>query len=297
VGVFERAKYHWKKNHSKTVNVYVLSAANPALPMNTDGLFAKLYNPPKSLIINASTLDKKERKTSANTGASILKLETVSNSWSYRRKDKVVWRDAGNAKDFNTSDTFYYVPLNGYKIVSIDNEISDAKKFIQTISKSGLDQLASITVYGVRKVDLEYIKTLKNWKCAQTHVKTVLANLNPTKVVSTKQLDFQIAHCYHESIHENITSPTSEYSEFVSKYAMYSGSAVANKRIMDLASVFGTSVNIEAMVQAAEQEKDKFDKKYPLLKMLSDNNSAFSTGHQAVADYINLIDSLTKEKE
>ena len=120
-GATERAKYHWRYNKDDKLPhysaVFVLSAADKNKAMDTEQFFKDLYQPHQVML--ASDLMEKPRKSGAAAGsAKILRLENRDSGYRYRSNDEMVWRSAGDLKDFDATGTYYYLPVVGYSPVS-----------------------------------------------------------------------------------------------------------------------------------------------------------------------------------
>jgi hypothetical protein len=141
--------------------------------MNTKAFFKAMCNPPVTCIVNASTLQKKERADSGlGKNVTILCLQERGNG-GYHKEREMVWRDAGKADDFSATETYYYLPLSGFEIQS-NFGMSNVKEFYNDLKECGLDGIRQ-TVYGVRKSDIEFIRTQPNWVNIEQQIVNVLS--------------------------------------------------------------------------------------------------------------------------
>jgi hypothetical protein len=155
VGVFERAKHHWRNlKHNGTQTVYVLDKADKTKEMDTDAFFKMMKNPPDSQIRQASTLDQKARAGGIGKNVTLLKLVESDRHRGWGRDTEMVWRDAGNISSFG-SGTHYYLPLSGFTCLG---QVQDVKSLSKVLDES---KVFTGIIYGVRKGDIEEIKKLK----------------------------------------------------------------------------------------------------------------------------------------
>ena len=296
-GAFTRAKYHWKtapdsdipsKGHS--ANVYVMHRVDKHKPMDTIGFFAELKNPPANQLIKASVLMQKARKeTGAGMGANVSILKLGQRGYGgYHKERELVWKDAGKADSFdNANETYYYLPLSGFTVLSEGPAIHNLRHFSDMVTESGIPGLNGITIYGVRKTDIEFIKTQTNWINVQEHVRAVLAKLDP-KIVSQcalKQLDLNKYFRYNNDI-AKLVSPNSEYSKFLAQFKGVENVKVDKYSLEKLCRDYATPVDIDTVVQSLTDELTAIRNRYPLLSSLRD----YDIDPIAVAQYINLID-------
>lgn len=173
-GAGNRAKYHAKnkvvinKDHANTRYI-IIDAVDRKLPVLADEFFKRINNPPVKCIMNASDLMTIPKKESAATGQIVTILKLVSrNMYS---PDDVVWRDAGDLETFNDKTTYFYIPLSGFAIQSTKG-YNDS----ETLHKE-LTSIPGITrIYGIRKADIDVVKSLKNWVNVETYAEKYLAS-------------------------------------------------------------------------------------------------------------------------
>jgi len=298
VGAYTRAKYHWKnapdadipsKGHS--ANVYVLHRADKTRPMDTIGFFAELKNPPAGQCVKASDLIQKARKeTGVGMGANVSILKLGQRGYGgYHRERELVWKDAGKANSFDDSETYYYLPLKGFEVLSDTDTISihNMRQFHDMVSDSGIPGLHGITIYGVRKSDIEFIKTQKNWVNVQGHIRAVLAKLDASIVqkCAMKQIDISKVFRYNKDI-EKLVDSNSPYSKFLTQFKGIGDVTVDRHSLEKLCRDYATPVDVESAVKTVTDELTAIRNRYPLLSSLRD----YDINALAVAQYINLID-------
>lgn len=289
VGAVERAKFHYRETKPDTnnVSVYVLDAVDRTKPMKTAAFFKAIHSPRKERIFNVSTFVKKERVSGMAKNVTILCLQERGNGGYYREKE-MVWRDGGKADQFDANHTYYYLPLSGYNIES-KFEMSNVKEFYNDLKECGLSGLKT-TIYGVRKGDIEFIKTQKNWVNIEDHIASELAKPIDNKLVMSLVLqavdNFNLLS-YTYNIVSAVTNPASPYLKLVTQFKGYEKiryDATSLKRLCNRYAK-GVSFNPEAQVQKFVDECATISKRYPLLAYLR------SAPNLEVADYVNLIDT------
>ena len=288
VGATERAKYHWKNtpadNHQHTV--YVLEPADKTKPMNTKAFFKAIMNPPKDWIQNASGLLQKDRKQgSTGKNATILKLQEKGYGGYYAQRE-MVWRDAGKADSFDSTETYYYLPMSGFVVdCPIMGKDFSAKNFIKDLKDSGFEEL-DIKIYGVRKSDIEFIKTQPNWKPVSTYIADVLTNASQSKKLSLAigMIDRGNLLQYNSSI-VNLVDSKSPYAKAMNTLKDTTKVYCSEYSIKRLCDRFKVNFDFAQLQEAIIKESRDVYERYPLLNSL--NSSSYS---EAVAEYINLID-------
>ena len=298
VGALSRAKYHWRTAEAKGIklpgmgystNVYVLSPAVKGRVMDTIGFFAELRQPPTSQRMLASELMEKDRKTgTAGMGANVSILRLGQRGYGgYHKERELVWKDAGKANAFDNSETYYYLPLSGFSVISNGPAIHNMRHFNDMVTESGIPGLQGINILGVRKTDIKFIETQKNWINVQDHIRTVLAKLDP-KIVrqcALKQIDANKYFRYNKDI-VKLVSPNSTYSKFLAQFKLVDNVTVDKYSLEKLCRDYATPVDVDTVVQGLTDQLTAIRNRYPLLSSLRD----YDINADAVAQYINLID-------
>jgi hypothetical protein len=298
VGALARAKYHWRAAESKGVKlpgagysttVYVMSAATKGHVMDTLGFFAELRQPPTAQRMLASELIEKDRKTTgAGMGANVSIMSLQRRGYGgYHKERELVWKDAGKADSFDNSETYYYLPLKGFTVETTDVAIHNLRQFSDMVTDSGIPGLHGITVYGVRKTDIEFIKTQKNWINVQEHIRAVLAKLDQSVVqkCALKQIDIGKVFRYNNDIAKLVGS-NSPYSKFLAQFKGIDDVKVDKYSLERLSRDYATPVDVDSVVTSITGELTAIRNRYPLLSSLRD----YDINALAVAQYINLID-------
>ena len=291
IGATERAKFHYRSQEQKDVytrNVFVLDPADKTKPMKADAFFKSIFNPPKANIFNASSLMKKDRADSGlGKNVTILALQERGHGGYYRERE-MVWRDAGKSDSFDDNTTYYYLPLSGFEVQS-NYGLTSVKEFYNDLKDCGLDGLKA-TIYGVRKGDIEAIKTKKNWVNIEEHIAKELSKPIDDKLVMSLVLqsvdNFNLMQ-YNENIVYYVEAKDSPYVKLVMQFKGFEKFRYSDISLKRLCNRYakGVSFNPEAQVQKFVDECATISKRYPLLAYLR------SAPNHEVAGYINLIDT------
>ena len=292
VGATERAKYHVRTAGLKqTVTVYVLEPADRKKPMNTKAFFRAIKNPPEASIWLASTLAEKPRAAPTGTrmakNVTILQLEERGRGGYYRSQD-YVWRDAGKADEFDSKTVHYYIPLSGYNIENerIKNSFS-AKQLMNVLSSSGIEKLNNIPIYGVRKTDIEFIKTQLNWVELDTHIAATLLALTTQEIKSLVMgsIDSRRFLQYNPNIVKAV-NPKSPYAVAANTLKNAAKQECDMYSLKTLFKVYDYALDFEPVIDALTAEHEAVITRYPLISRLS-----YSVDDADVVEYINLIDA------
>lgn len=289
-GAFERAKFHYRETNKDTYsrNIYVLDAVDRRKPMLLDRFFDKIYNPPESRRILASSLKQKERAVGGmGRDVTIMQLEERGGRGYYRSKE-MVWRDAGKAGDFDTNRTYYYVPLSGFNMQSSKGYTSGKELYDDVKCIPGL---FDGTIYGVRKADLEAIKLQKNWINFEDHVSTVLGkNANRVLLGLVKSnIDVEDMFRYNNKAVLDKIAPNSPYKLLVSEFENVDAVGKDRYQIERIYKRFVPGANLDpsTLIAKYQGDADNVKRRYPLLTKLS----TYRIEAGDIAEYINLIDA------
>jgi hypothetical protein len=200
----------------------------------------------------------------------------------------MVWRDAGKADSFDDAQTYYYLPLSGFEVQS-KHGMADVKQFYNDLKECGLSGLKT-TIYGVRKGDIEFIKTQKNWINIEDHIVSILNKPIDNKLVMSLVLQavdsFNLLQ-YTSNIINAVTNPNSPYVKLVSQFEGFEKIKYSDLSLKRLCNRYapGVTFSPEAQVQKFTDECATISKRYPLLAYLR------SAPNAEVAEYVNLIDT------
>jgi hypothetical protein len=293
VGATERAKYHYRLSDKKVAYVHVIDAVNREKPVDTKQFFEYIANPPAYKIMNASAMTEKPRENSSNRNFSILKMVQ---DHSHRRNDSLIWTDAGKLSSFDDKVNHYYIPLKGYETIGK----MEAKQIQVLLNSTKITGISGITVYGVRKKDVEDVKKLSNWTNIEDLLTNYFSTPNPqyeTFIARARMnLPDIIFDGYNKTINTSLrgSNDDSPFNEFFAKLAKHDNKSF-NANHMHcaglLSKVYGNNGKYDPEI-AAQKLVDEYNevmKRYPLLKYIV-YNYPNAEKFQDVVDYIDLID-------
>jgi len=288
VGATERAKFHWKNTKNKThhSNVYVIEASDKNKTVHTGAFFKALMTPPEGQIMKASDLLEKERKSGLGANVTIMVLEEGARRGRWSNSAPMVWHDAGKADDFDANTTHYYLPLSGFQNLG---EFHDVKELHNHLNKSGL---FTGSIYGVRKTDIEWVKTQKNWVNLDTFVKDKLSKLGQADVLGLvkKAIDWNELFQYNAT--KFVTNPNSPYIVLFNTFKDVKAEDQSRKTSLEVLCRnyrVQTQANIDpsALIDKYSKEIESIYTRYPLLKKIS----KYGVEGCDVGEYVNLIDA------
>jgi hypothetical protein len=291
IGASERGKYHWRANKDKIAtassSVYIASPADRTKPVLFDAWMKAMHNPHRQCRV--SSWDAKPRETRSARDVAVLKLEDKDGGYWSRRNGEKVWREAGRADTFDSSKTYYYLPLSGYTLVSAYG-IYDSKELCKDILGCGL-RTGVENIYGVRKADLDWVKAQKNWINLEDHMVSVFKNLNERTVAGMALAKYNQKHnTMHVSsrLLDKITKTDSAFVSAVKTFENVESVDFNTHKVGQLVRRYAKGA--KDPLALASQMADKVVKdfaKYPMLKLVHD----FNRNEQVIADYINLVDT------
>lgn len=299
-----RAKYHARHTvrfNDDTVfwtRMYVLIPHDTSLPMDCLKFFDMVYNPPLKYIMHTAQLTPKPtipRRANIPDNVTILELTDRSGRWGNHAD--IVWEDAGKLSSFNTSDTFYYVPLRGYQL---DTEASfcskkymykDAKTLGSDLRFSGIPELVDIPtnahIYGVRKSHLKHVKRLLNWINVEEHIKSVMENISKSHLL---RMALNGISSYNQGgfikYAASALCDDSPYKQVVNRYGSVIPISYREYSFVRLNTAYSPHIDycIDALQKTIEADIESVIKLYPLLPHI--NNAPFQ--HQI--DYVKMVD-------
>jgi hypothetical protein len=264
--------------------VYVIEAADKSKPIDTKAFFTALSNPPEGKIFQASSLLEKERAGGMGQNVTIMRLEE-GRSRGWRDRAEMVWRDGGKAGSFDAKQTYYYLPLSGYKNLGTVEDIKSLEVHLRT---SGI---YTDHIYGVRKGDIENIKSQKNWVNLDEHIKGKLALLGQADVMGLVKQSIDWKELYQYNATKHIADKASPYIVLFNTFKDVKESDQKKRQSLEwLCRQYkvATSTNIDpaTLIDKYNKEVEAIFKRYPLIKGISRH----STEGKDLAEYINLID-------
>jgi hypothetical protein len=218
----------------------------------------------------------------------ILSLQERGNGGYYRQKE-MVWRDAGKADTFDNNTTFYYLPLSGFNPISKVDGGFNVKNLFNDLKECGVASLRNQTIYGVRKGDIEFIKTQKNWVNIEDHIATQLSSIDNKLVMSLvlQAVDNFNLLQYNSTIAFGVTDINSPYMKLITQFKGFEKIKYSEQSLKNLCRMYAKSVsfNPQDTVDKFVEQCKVVSQRYPLLAYLR------SAPNAEVADYINVIDT------
>ena len=289
-GAGERARYHYKEIGCDVYSraIWILEKADKTKAMNTAAFFAAIQEPPTARRFAASTLQQRERENMGKN-VSILKLERRGGSGHRRDEQEMVWRAAGDTSKFVATETYYYVPLSGFTMLSAKGYTSGKELHDDVKSLSGL---YNGEIYGVRKSDIEEIKKKPNWKNFEDYVVDKLNAKDNSKLLMSlvkSSLERSDMFGYNNRSIVGGIDANSPYAKLVTVFEKVDKFQGNRYNIDRLFRKFAPTANLspEALVTKYQKEVDEVNRRYPLLSKLS----TYRVEASDIAEYVNLIDA------
>jgi hypothetical protein len=179
--------------------------------------------------------------------------------------------------------------MSGFAVDSKLGHSFDVKRFYNDLKECGVAGLRGLTVYGVRKGDIEYIKTQKNWVNVEDHIAKELSTIDNKLVMSLvlQAIDnFNLCQ-YNESIVFNVESKDSPYIKLVSQFKGFEKIKYSEQSLKNLCRMYAKNVtfNPQDTVDKFVEQCKTVQQRYPLLQFLR------SAPNFEVGAYINMIDT------
>ena len=291
IGALERAKHHWRNatidyTESSYHTVFVIEPVDRTKPVNEKAFFKLLGNPPAQRILKASDLLQKQRIGGSGNGmakdVTIMKLEKKGYGGYYTQRE-LVWRDAGKSSTFDDNDTFYYLPLSGFNLVS-NYGFGSGVELHNLLRDCGLTNMPT-TFYGVRKGDIEDIKKRANWINIEEYVAERVAKLTAKDVIPClfKAVDYPNTMRYNADIVSKV-DPKSLYATVVNEFKDIRAHDGDKHAMIKLLTKFNSAISVESVIQKYRDTVREVTSRYPLLPHIQ------AAGDTEIANYINLID-------
>lgn len=281
--IWERAKWHFKNSVEKNRTVYVLFAANEAQPVKFDEFFKFIHNPPADTILEVADLTKPEK----------IKVETEYRKVSLLRikidhyNSDMTWQpETVTPKDMDPNTTYCYIPIKGYVASTKDDKTIDAKEAYRHMLNSGIKSFANINFYGVRKDDLEVVKSLPNWKLFDDFINDELKSLTSKDFLgmAVASLDKNNKGLYYNKRIMERLDPKSPMRLFSEK--LPTTQVDGNHHVLELAKMLNTTVDVAALEQSAKEEFQELMNRYSMIRLIRGGYY----DDPAVAEYIQIVD-------
>jgi hypothetical protein len=285
-GAAERAKHHWRSKNTSQ-RVYVLAPADKTKAMDLIAFFAAIKNPPKSHIMFASLLDEKPRAAGMAKNVSIMHLERRGGRSNRSNSDDMVWRAAGKLSDFSKTETHYYLPIKGFESLG---KVDNVKALTHYMERANI----RVTVYGVRKADLETVKSMTNWVHLDIFVAKKLKEFGDEMVMGLVKSAIDFSDLYRHNVFTKVNSD----SPYLKLYAEFKDVKKVEDRVQYAVEwlckhydvTTNTNIDVTATVSKYKKEVNELNKLYPLTQYLR------YAPDQEVANYINMIDNFNNQK-
>lgn len=295
-GCLARARYHYN-NARKIATVFCVSHSSDDLTVRQveyDKFVAELHNPP--VIVKASELTKKERKTPVSTqGIATLVLKPNRRSGV---EDAYTWEQYSGAID--EDETYYYVCLNNHDPITLDGAAFNIKRIKGLMDECGVSGISSIRIFGVRKNRINEIKKLDNWVWIEDILKeetAKISNEHIASLIATEILDNYYTKVYTSKRVQQLVGPDSDYAKYLCKTGSIARATGNVSQLAELCKMYGNTLQVDNVKNMLLTGKKGLYEKYPLLKYFKTDNdtSRHETIEQehCIAEYIKLIDKQT----
>jgi hypothetical protein len=301
VSCTNRAKYHFRNDDTlknDQWSVSVLAPADKTKPMKTDEFFALLHNPPK-VFAASELLEKPKEKTVRNQDVTILKLtKRGSSSWSYRVRDNdLVWREHGTLASCDAKAIHYYLPLKGWSS-EFEGSVSSAQNLARQLENSGIPAFQNMTIFGVRKSDIEEVKKRKNWINLEKFIVDTLKSVDNVLISSMAASHVDASSRGSVFQRDDLLTMVKADSPFVEMVNSMKAASKARCDYNSLTSIctaytaMTSGVDIVSKVKEKEIEYRDVYNRYPLLQYIGSYTEA-----AAIVEYIDLIDAAKAENK
>lgn len=294
IGACERVKHHYRtmENRKGRQEVFVLEPIDRSKPMMIEAFKNLIGNPPMSKFSDVSPMRQKDRVTGTGMGknVTIMQLEKRGGSRYHSASDDMVWRDGGKLDTFDANQKHYYIPLSGFQAqLTKFAGYSTPHNIASLLSRSCIPDL-NVKIYGVRKGDIDAIKTKKNWFNLEDHVFSVVSKIADSVQVASASgmVDKNAIFEYNlEKIVQDLDdkSPAKvTLSEFVG-LPKHEGLYYV-RQLMDALKI-ESKVDVKALTAKFNQVLSDFKVRYPLISKFGSYAK-----EDDVVEYVKLIDEV-----
>jgi hypothetical protein len=181
------------------------------------------------------------------------------------------------------------LPLSGFNPISKVDGGFNVKSLFNDLKECGVANLRNQTIYGVRKGDLEFIKTQKNWINIEDHIAKELSSIDNKLVMSLvlQAVDNYNLMSYNYNIVSAVTYANSPYLALVTQFKGFEKIKYSEQSLKNLCRMYAKNVtfNPQDTVDKFVEQCKAVGQRYPLLAYLR------SAPNLEVADYINMVDT------
>jgi hypothetical protein len=146
-------------------------------------------------------------------------------------------------------------------------------------------------IYGVRKTDIEWVKTQKNWVDLDEHIKGKLAKLGQSDVMGLVKQSIDWKELYQYNATKHIANSSSPYMVLFNTFKDVKEADQTLRQSLEwLCRQYkvATSTNVDpaTLIDKYNKEVEAVFQRYPLIKSISRHSAQGAD----VAEYINLVD-------
>jgi len=293
VGACERVKHHYRtmENRKGRQEVFVIEPIDRSKPMMIEAFKNLIGNPPTSKFMDVSPMRQKDRVTGTGMGknVTIMQLEKRGGSRYRSASDDMVWRDGGKLDTFDANQKYYYLPLSGFQAQLTKLGGYTPHHIASLLSRTCIPDL-NVKIYGVRKSDIDAIKTKKNWFNLEDHVFSVLSKMGDSVQVAsaTGMVDKSAVFEYNlEKIVQELDDKSPAklmLSEFVG-LPKHEGLHFV-RQLMDALKI-ESKVDAKALAVKFNDVLNDFKVRYPLIRKFGSY-----ANEDDVVEYVKLIDEV-----
>lgn len=286
----ERVKAHFNTTNSQYRQLFLIEPLDKTQPMRLTEFWAQLFEPPQSQRIEFTTLNAlPTRPRAETTGIWEMTFRRNRRFRSSSVSRDVTWKSGSALGAYSTSDTHYYVALQGMKPL-FATPIGDVKNLVYRLSDTKLLG-TNFVLKGVSSKLLPEVKKLQNWK----PLEDTIIDLLKTQSRDAALVQFMDnGSDYHlKSVIRKLGIDTKSQNPLVKLCRELNDSKHTNVdyyTINYLKTVFGDqNVNLTQEIQTMYTEIVKLLKNYPMLR-----GGVDSLETNVLLDYITLVDTATK---
>lgn len=282
--VWEQSKYHFKTQSKENNQVWVLFAADPALPVKIDEFFKSIHNPPAAQIFEVSDLVKREVKSKVKHNQKMSTLKIALRRGTY--KEECVWEPYTIDTTVVQSDINYYVPIKGYQAYNKHGQEIDVKKYYLDLHNSNKPVFKKLNVFGVRKDDIDIVKGLSNWVLLDDLLEEEFGKITKEDFVGMMitQVDKSNSRMYSSTNILSKLDPKSPFSIFGKTAKIPDTDSL--HYLADLCKIYAPLVDVDKLKDETRAEIKKIHARYPMLTLL--RNGYYDD--PAVVEYIQFVD-------
>ena len=167
--------------------------------------------------------------------------------------------------------------------------MNNTKEFAEDLKRCGFGSL-NVEVYGVRKGDIDFIKTQKNWINIEQHLNKTLSAVKESdlKRLVLSTIDKKTILQYHNTIADNVENKDSPYLKVATMFKNVSKiEGFSQASLQRLCRRYAKELELTKLETTIENESAAVLARYPLLSGLE----TYRMNSLAVSEYINLIDA------